>query len=171
MAPLGLILALQLARPYVITTMSGVQEQIGYRPILSVTGIVAKVQTTVLFGNDLFVVGWTSNLDEPTLFTNFVKSYANREETWVQLLEIPNPPVPYPTLQFQYRQTHPPVASGKIKVVDGGYDPLRGYWVAFLGNYFLHFPLFKGWNVTRDGPDYGGFQPSQNNPNSLKSGS
>jgi hypothetical protein len=162
----GTILALQLARPYVITTLSGVQEQIGYRPILSVQGIVAKVQTTVLFGNNLYVIGPTSSLSADTIFVNFVKAYSNRVETWVQLMEIPNPPIPYPSIQFQYRQISPPAARGKITALNSGYDPLRGYWIEFLGNFFLEFPLFKDWpSVTRDGPNYTGFQPSGNDVN------
>jgi hypothetical protein len=165
MASAGIILALQLAKPYTIVTQSGVQEQIGYRAILSVQDIVSKVQTTVLFGNDLYSVGLSSNLAQDIVFVNFLKQYSNRPETWVQLVTIPNPPVPYPSIQFQYRPTYPPVASGSMTLLNSGYDPLRGYWVEFLGNYFLHFSIFKDFpGVRRDGPDYGGFQPSQNSP-------
>lgn len=165
------ILALQTGTPYIITTQNGVQEQIGYRPILSVQRIVAKVQTTVFFGNDLYGIGLMSNLDEMTIFKDFVTSFANRVETWVQLLVIPNPPIPYPRLPYLmtgYTQAIPPISTGKVVVMDAGYDPLRGYWIEFAGNYFLQFPIFQDWanSVTRDGPPYKGFQPSTNNSNS-----
>ena len=160
------ILALQFSNPYVITTINGVQEQIGYRPILSVQRIVSKVQTTVLYGNDLYGITLMSNLDEPTIFRNFLKTFANKPETWVQLAMIPNPPIPYPGLSLAYRPNIPPVASNVLTLLNAGYDA-GGYWVEFLGNYFLTFSIFKDWpEVIREGANYKGFQPSQNNPGS-----
>ena len=67
----GIILSLKMG-PTRIVTGPYLNILDGHRAILAVTGILAKVQTTVLFGNDLFVVGWTSNLDEPTCFKNFL---------------------------------------------------------------------------------------------------
>lgn len=164
MADQGRILAIQMNTPRTITTLNGVQEQLGYRLILSVRMILAKVQTTVLFGNDLYGIGLMSNLDEMTIFKNFVTSFANRPEIWLQLVDVPNPPVPYPSQLFAVRPTYPPSASGPLVVLDAGYDAMQGYWIAFAGNYFLTFPIFKNFpNVIRDGPDYNGFQPSLNN--------
>jgi hypothetical protein len=146
----------------------------GHRCILSVTSIVAKVQTTVLFGNDLFAVGRLSNLDEPTIFKNFLTSYANRSEEWAQLSQVPPPPIPLNLAYLMSASINPivapPVSRGKIVLLSAGFDALRGYWIEFAGNYFLEFPLFKDWpNVIRDGPNYKGFQGSQNNPGSNNS--
>lgn len=141
----------------------------GQRPILAVTGIVAKVQSTVLFGNDLYSIGLASNLDQMTIFRNFVISFKNQTpRTWAQLSQIPPPPIPYPyNVAFANSAPPPvpPVSHGKLDVMDAGYDPLRGYWIEFLGNYFLTFPIFKDWakDVQRDGPNFTGFQPSSNN--------
>lgn len=158
----GKILALQMGLPRIITTSNGVQEQLGYRPILSVRFIVAKVQTTVFFGNDLYSLSLTSNISPDILFANLIKNYANRQETWVQLQAIPNPVIPYPTVQFQYRPNVPPVSTGVMSALAGGYDPLRGYWVEFAGNYFLQFPIFRNFSeVVRDGPNFKG---PQHNP-------
>jgi hypothetical protein len=170
----GIILSLKMG-PTRIVTGPYLNILDGHRAILAVTGILAKVQTTVLFGNDLFVVGWTSNLDEPTCFKNFLMTYANRSEEWAQLSQIPPPPTAFSAARMLMMGVNPipppPVAKGKITLLNAGYEPVQGYWIEFLGNYFLHFPLFKDWlNVIRDGPDYKGFRPSENNPGTPKSG-
>jgi len=149
------ILALQMIRPYIITNINGEQEQIGYRPILSVQSVTANVQTTTLTGNDLYGVTLTSNLDAGTCFTQFVGTYKNRLETWVELANIPNPPFPYPIQQTAYYPTMPPAAKGKLTLLDAGWSQAQGFWVTFLGNYYLGFPLFKDWsNVVRNMPNF-----------------
>jgi len=159
MATKGKILAVQVAAPQINTLPTGGQEQSGYRCILAVTSILARVQTTVLFGSDLYGIGRMSNFSEEQIFPMFVNSYRHKPTTWVQLAVIPNPVVPY----TQYLPpVQPPVATGTCTVLNSGWDATYGYWIEFKGNYFLYFPLFKDWAnlVVRDGPDYRGFVPS-----------
>jgi hypothetical protein len=159
MTPPAKILAVQLSTPELNVQPTGGVEQIGYRCILAVGSILAKVQTTVLFGSDLFGIGRMSNFSEETIFPRFVNSFKDKPWKWAQLNAIPNPPIPYP----QYLAApQPPVATGICTVLNAGWDAMYGYWVEFKGNYFLHFPLFKDWAniVIRDGPDYKGFQRS-----------
>ena len=160
MAIQGRILAVVIGNPSTIVLPTGAVEQSGYRPILAVRTILAKVQTTVLFGDDLYGIGRMSNFAEETIFSRFVDSYQNRPERWAQLSAIPNPPIPYPIF---LPPAVPPVGVGTLTVLASGWDPLQQYWVQFAGNYFLHFPLFKDWAnlVVRDGPNYKGFQPSK----------
>jgi hypothetical protein len=166
------ILSLKLT-PTTIVNSPYLQILNGHRAVLSVTGILAKVQTTVLFGNDLYAVGWLSNLDEPTIFKNFLMSYANRSEEWAQLSQIPLPPTAFAAARMQMMGVNPipppPVAVGKITLLNAGYEPVQGYWIEFLGNYFLDFPIFKNYTVVRDGPNYKGFRPSTNNPGTKSS--
>jgi len=159
MAIQGKILAVQIQTPEINVQPTGGQEQSGYRCILAVNLILAKVQTTVLFGVDLYGIGRMSNFSEETIFPRFVNSFKDRPATWAQLSAIPNPPIPYP----QYLPpAQPPVATGTLTVLASGWDAMYGYWIEFKSNYFLYFPIFKDWAsiVVRDGPDYAGFQRS-----------
>jgi len=158
--PPAKILAVQMQTPEVIQLPTGGgTEQTGYRCILAVSSILAKVQTTVLFGRDLYGIGLMSNFPEEQIFPRFVNSFKDRPWKWAQLNAIPNPAVPYPQ---QLPPAQPPVATGVITVLNSGWDAMFGYWIEFKGNYWLHFPLFKDWAslVIRDGPNYKGFQPS-----------
>ena len=168
------IFALQLSQPQnqqILPPMfGGVAWDSGYRAVLAVNMVWAKLQTTVLFGNSLYLI-WnnTSMLDPQTAFAGFVDRYSGRP--------IPAAQLPYPpfasTPAYYLRTTNtpniqpPPVptAKGDVTMIQGGFDPLRGYWIEFKGNYFLEFPLFKDWkNIIRDAPAAKGFQPSANNP-------
>ena len=164
MAIQGRILALTIGQPTNIVQPTGAIEQFGYRPILSVQTILAKTQTTVLFGDDLYAIGLLSNFPEEEIFTRFVDSYKNRVETWAQLAVIPNPAIAYPPYPAP---VVPPVGTAKLVVMASGWNASQRFWISFKGNYFLHFPIFKDWAniVTRDGPDYKGFQPSDGSPN------
>jgi hypothetical protein len=172
------IFALQLStpNPSAVIPNNGLQWDSGYRSILAVRMVWAKVQTTVLFGDSLYLIWYnTGTLDPQTAFSFFVNSYRNRPMPAAQLPyppyaatpavynRYPNIPVPPPPI---------PTSTGTVTILNSGFDPFRGYWVEFAGNYFLTFPLFKDWpNVIRDGPNYKGFQPSANNPGSGGSGS
>src|SRR5208282_2745752 len=160
MAIQGKILAVQMQTPEIIQSATGVAtEQTGYRCILAVSSILAKVQTTVLFGVDLYGIGLMSNFPEEQIFPRFVNSFKDRPWKWAQLAAIPNPVVSYP---MQLPPPQSPVATGTITVLAAGWDAMYGYWIEFKGNYFLHFPIFKDWAsiVIRDGPDFKGFQRS-----------
>lgn len=170
----GNILAIKLGTTHV--GVPGFSTQSGYRAILAVRTIVAKVQTTVLFGDSLYSVGPQSNLDSFTIFRMFVNSYGGRNEIWAQLSQVPLFTSSTYNLQYQagFLQVPqpPPISEGQVTALQGGYDPLRGYWVEFAGNFFLGFPLFQDQaaNVIRDGPTFKGFQPSANNPGSGSGG-
>ena len=58
MASAGNILAIQLSapQPQQVLPWDGVPFEDGWRAVLAVTSIVAKVQTTVLFGNSLYMI-------------------------------------------------------------------------------------------------------------------
>ena len=141
----------------------------GHRAIMAVQRIMGKVQTTVLFGRDLYVIGLTSNLDEATIWGNFLNSFSGRSCEWAQLNRVPPPPLPTPGYLLQYQTgppMGPPVSTGRLTLLSAGWDPLRGFWIEFAGNYWLTFPIFKDWasHVVRDQAGYKGFQPSANNP-------
>ena len=150
----------------------GVAWDSGFRSVLAVNIVWAKVQTTVLFGNSLYLI-WnnTSQLDPQTAFSNFVKQYSGRP---IAAAQLPYPPFAATPAYYLRTNSYPniqpppvPTSQGKVTMLQGGFDPLRGYWIEFKGNYFLEFPLFKDWkNVIRDGPGTQGFQPSANNPGS-----
>lgn len=163
-----IILALQESRPWQITTVTGVQEVVGYRPVLAVYLIRAKLQTTVLIGNDLFGIRPMSSLDEPTIFNNFFRPKIGVPLPWVQLPSIPIPPMAAPPLALLASglPTAPtPYSSGTLKIADLGVSMGNQYWIEFWGNYFLNFPIFPNFNgVIRDTLNYQGFQPSANNP-------
>lgn len=141
----------------------------GHRCVMAVQRILGRVQTTVLYGRDLYVVGLTSNLDEATLWKNFLLSFKDRSCEWAQLNRVPPPPLPTPGYLLQYQTggpITPPVSTGRLTLLDAGWDPLLGFWIEFAGNYWLTFPIFKDWagQVVRDQPAFLGFQPSANNP-------
>jgi hypothetical protein len=169
------ILALQIsaAQPQQTLPWDGVPWDNGLRAMLSVSTILANVQTTVFFGNSLYLIWYNvGQLTPQDAFSYFLKPYYNRPMTYAQLSQPPYAAVPakYRAL-VQTPPPPPPVATGQMTLLNSGFDPLRGYWMEFLGNYFLAIPIFQGWaNVTRGGPNYTGFQPSQNNPSGSGSG-
>src|SRR5271169_2250147 len=168
------IFALQLSQPQPqqITPpgYGGVPFDDGLRAILSVRMVWAKVQTTILFGDSLYMIWYDiGQLTRQDGFKAFLKAYFKHPITGAQLSQPPFAATPayYLAVQrgSQISPPAPPVATGKVTMLDAGFDPLRGYWIEFAGNYFLQFPLFKNWpNVVRDGPGFKGFQPSANNP-------
>jgi hypothetical protein len=156
---------------------SGVQWDQGLRSILAVRMVWAKVQTTVLFGDSLYLIWYnTGTLDPQTAFKVFLTQFFNRPMPAAQLPYPPYAATPAVYARYPYGGAlmPPPIptSSGNVTMLDAGFDPFRGYWIEFAGNYFLTFPLFKDWpNVIRDGPNYKGFQPSGNNPGSGSGGS
>ena len=169
------ILAFQFSQPQPqqITPpgFGGVQWDSGLRAMLSVRTIWAKVQTTVLFGDSLYMIWYNiGQLSPQDGFRAFMKPWFNAPITAVQLDRPPFASTPAVYLRANSVPVAPPptpIAQGIVTVLDSGFDPFRGYWIEFKGNYFLQFPLFKNWpNIIREGPTFKGFQPSANNPGS-----
>jgi len=169
------IFALQLSQPQPQQVTppgyGGVPFEDGLRAVLSVRMVWAKVQTTILFGDSLFMIWYDiGQLTRQDGFKAFLRAYFKHPITGAQLSQPPFAATPALYLKansLPVAPPAPPVAIGKVTMLDAGFDPFRGYWIEFAGNYFLTFPLFKNWpNVIRDGPNYKGFQPSTNNPGS-----
>lgn len=169
MAQAGNILALKLgvSEPQQIVPWNGNPIEDGWRTVLSVTAIWAKVQTTVLFGNSLYMIWYDiGQLNPQQGFSFFLKQYYNQPMNWAQFSVLPSAARPAQVYRGMGPTPNqqpflPPVEMGVTTILDSGFDPLRGYWIEFLGNYFLHFPIFKDWpTVIRDTPNYKGFQPS-----------
>ena len=137
--------------------------------MLSVTTIWGKVQTTILFGDSLFMISYDiGQLSRQDGFRLFMKPWFGASIPAAQLSQPPFAATPAYYLMANRANVSPPappVAMGNVTMLDAGFDPLRGYWIEFAGNYWLTFPLFKNWpNVIRDAPGFKGFQPSANNP-------
>jgi len=169
------IFALQLSQPQpqevTPPSFGGVPWDDGLRAILSVNMVWAKVQTTILFGDSLFMIWYDiGQLSRQDGFRAFIKPYFGTSVPAAQLSQPPFAATPnlYTLVgRGNIAPPAPPVATGRVTMLNAGFDPFRGYWIEFAGNYFLTFPLFKNWpNVIRDGPKYKGFQPSANNPGS-----
>lgn len=167
------IFALQLSQPQnqQITppNFGGVPWDDGLRAMLSVRMILAKVQTTILFGDSLYMLSNDiGQFNKQDGFKMFLKQFFNHPITAAQLDRPPFAATPAAYMlvgRGHIMPPAPPIAIDKVTMLNSGFDPLRGFWIEFAGNYFLHFPLFKNWpNVVRDGPDFKGFQPSGNNP-------
>ena len=139
----------------------GVQVRTGLEAVLAVRTILAKVQTTVFSGESLHMI-WhdVGQLSTTQMFAFFMNEYINKPMTWSQLSEMPPPMDNFRTYLQAQPPAAPPTAEGTMTLLTCGYDPLRGYWAEFAGNYFLTTPIFKNWAslVVRDGPDFKGFQ-------------
>jgi hypothetical protein len=144
------ILAIQIGEPQ---TLGFGAVDTGLRSVLSVRDIVGKVQSTVFFGDTLHLLwNFAGQLDPQQAFVQFLKEFYNKPVTWAQL----SAPPPNPLMQTRriYLQpmpdAEPPVAQGAMTLLDAGYDPLRGYWCEFKGNFWLHIPVFRDFkDVTR----------------------
>jgi hypothetical protein len=169
------IFALQLSQPQPqqVTPpgFGGVAFEDGYRAMLAVTTVWAKLQTTVLFGNSLYMIWYNiGTLSPQDGFKAFLRPYFGTSIPAAQLSQPPFAATPALYLlsgRVNVAPPAPPTATGRVTILNAGFDAFRGYWIEFAGNYFLTFPLFKDWpNVIRDGPKTQGFQPSANNPGS-----
>ena len=167
------IFAIQLsqAQPQQITPpgYGNVPFEDGYRAMLVVRQVWAKIQTTVLFGDSLFMIWYDiGQLSRQDGFKAFLRGYFKHSIPAAQLSQPPFAATPALYLKansLPVAPPPPPTATGNVTMLDAGFDPFRGYWIEFAGNYFLTFPLFKDWpSVIRDTPNYKGFQPSGNNP-------
>jgi hypothetical protein len=132
---------------------------------MAVTRILAKLQTTILYGNSLYMMGWDAGqLNAQEGFIFFTSQTYNRSCIWGELSVMPPSAVPgliYGQGMQSAFPPPPPAKKGTIKLLSSGFDPYRGYWMEFAGNYFLTFPIFKDWpNVIRDGSVFHGKQSS-----------
>ena len=162
------IFAIQLsqAQPQQVNPVYGQGIHDGYRAILSVTMVWAKLQTTVLFGNSLYMIWYDiGQLTKQDGFRAFLRAYFKHSIPAAQLSQPPYAATP--NLYNMYigsgnvAPEAPPVATGRVTMLDAGFDPFRGFWIEFAGNYFLTFPLFQNWpNVIRETSNYQGYQPS-----------
>lgn len=163
----GSIFALRLRNPNPndVIPNTGVQWDSGLRAIMVVRQIQAKLQTTVFFGDSLFMLSYDiGQLSKQDGFTAFLKPFFGKFVTGAELDRppfaatpalyrlIPGLPVPPPDA---------PIATGFVQMLSSGFDPLRGFWIEFAGNYFLTMPIFKDFqNVVREGPTFKGPQGS-----------
>src|ERR1700675_923190 len=88
------IFALQLSQPQPQQVTppgyGGVPFEDGLRAILSVTTISAKVQTTILFGDSLFMISYDiGQLSRQDGFRAFLRAYFNHPITGAQLSQPP----------------------------------------------------------------------------------
>lgn len=173
------VFAVQLsqAEPQQITPQyaGGVAFEDGLRAMLSVTTIWAKLQTTVLFGDSLFMIGHNiGQLTPQDGFYLFLKQHFNRPIPAVQLNRPPFAATPQVYMRYNNGVIPPvptPISKGIVTMLNAGFDPLRGYWIELAGNYFLTFPLFKNWpSIIRDTPNFKGAQGSGGTPGTPGSG-
>src|SRR5271166_3009542 len=148
----------------------GVAFEDGYRAMLSVTMVWAKLQTTVLFGNSLYMIWYNiGTLSPQDGFKAFLKPWFGASIPAAQLSQptfAATPALYLITGRVNVAPPAPPTATGNVTILDAGFDAFRGYWIEFAGNFFLTFPLFKNWpNVIPQTQNYLGAKGSANNPN------
>jgi hypothetical protein len=166
---MGNILAIRISpdqplepNPYNLTVRSGLV------PFLAVATIYAHVQTTTFVGNSLYMIHYDcGQFTTEDAFKNFLKTYFNTTRDFAQLVVPPRSLSPRLYLSSQ-PPSPPPQGEETHVILDAGYEPVLGFWVTFVGNYFLTFhKIFRDWpqgGTIRTGPDFKGFQPSKNNP-------
>jgi hypothetical protein len=116
--------------------------------VLKVEEIEQQVQNTVLWGQSL-LFSYTY-IPQNLYFGKLLKEWSNKPMTWVELSQVPGP-LDFPADFTLIPQPPPvaPVASKTATLLAVGYDPLKGYWMQFAGNYNLYFGLFQGnWSQT-----------------------
>lgn len=166
------IFALQLSppQPQEVMPVTGIPWDDGLRAVLSVRMVWAKLQTTILFGDSLFMISYDiGQLSRQDGFRAFLKAYFGHPIVAAQLDRPPFAATPALYTRVGYGQVPPPpipTAKAPVTMLDAGFDAFRGYWIEFAGNYFLTYPLFKNWpTVVRDTPNYKGFQSSNGGGN------
>ena len=159
------VLAIQLQQPKAPQANQAGQLTFtpSWRPLLSVTQIFGKVQTTIFFGNQLVVPGgrWQGSLDTDYIFHMALSGWFNVPMTYVQLTHVPlQNATNLQTLATMDAINQRPVSQGTMTLLDAGSDPQIGMWLEFAGNFWLTSPIFQGWANTeavhRDGPFYSG---------------
>lgn len=136
----------------------------GCAPVMRVNFIVPKVQTTLIYGHSLYMLGNDVGIfDNVTGWEKYMDVYINKEKTWSELDQVPIWPHLQSLAATPLPPPDPPVVEAKLKLLGAGYHPLHMFWAEFAGNYFLNFPLFQpqngGWTIA-----YGGGIANPNSP-------
>jgi hypothetical protein len=130
----------------------------GLRAVLAVTFINADIQSYTVYGNSLYMIHYdVGQLDCFQAFSFFCKQFYNQPKEWHQLAAPPPNPLMTSSQIYLIAQPPPPdpIAVGIMTLLDSGYDPLKGYWLQFAGNYDLTCPLFPQFSgVNRNIPNY-----------------
>jgi hypothetical protein len=123
----------------------------GLAPVLLVESIINKTQSTVFHGQRLYMLQYDAGIfDQVTGWNKYMDQFLNKEVPWAELTQIPVWPSLRRISAKPIAPQDPPVAMANLTLLDAGYDPLRGYFVEFAGNFFLGFPLFQ----PADGTNY-----------------
>ena len=159
----GAILAVQLGEWQELS--DGVVDT-GYRVILSTQRIQMNVQTTTFWGQQILMATgspWgvgtvdTGSISVITQFTNFLGQFTDKRRGWGQFVNVPYNPSYYlaRTYVIAVPEAEPPESAGPMILLASGYDPLKGWWVTFKGNFRLHIPIFQDFcPVENQTPDY-----------------
>jgi|ERR1700739_1698 len=130
----------------------------GQRAVLAVTFVNADTQTTTFFGNSLYLIHYdVGQLTTQDAFAFFCKQFYNRSMLWWQLAAPPPNPLLSTAHIYLVPQPlpPPPIGSGMMTLLCAGYNPLKGYWLKFQGNFDIDIPLFRGYTgVNRNTPNY-----------------
>jgi hypothetical protein len=130
----------------------------GQRAVLSVNFIDSHTQHWDAYGDSLYMIWYNvGQLDCTQAFSFFCKQYYNRPMTWWQLAAPPINPLMASSQvsMIPHAPPPPPIASGVMTLANSGYNPLRGYYLTFKGNFDLTCPLFKGFTgINRLVPNY-----------------
>lgn len=139
----------------------------GLRVFLAVRTIYTQVQTTTFVGNTLYMMNYDAGqFTVEDSFKFFLSEFFNKPRTYAQL--VCPPPSLSPKLYLTASPPPPPPQGEEVHtILDADFDPTKGFWVTFAGNYWLTFHnIFRNWPaeaLVRTGPDFKGFQPSANN--------
>ncbi len=134
----------------------------GLCPVLLVERVIPKTQSTIFYGQRLYMLDNDCSIfDFITGWEHYMDQFLNKSKTWSELTQIPI----WPGLRRIYTQPQlpqdPPVAEAPLTLLGAGYNPLKGYWVEFQGNFFLGFPLFQPASGANNQIAYGGGNASQ----------
>ncbi len=136
----------------------------GLAPVMLIQNIVPKVQSTLFYGLTLYMLHNDAGIfNQQTGFIKYMDQFLNVSKTWAELEQVPIWPglIRIATMPVEPQPT--PVAMGKLVMLGAGYEPTKGYWVEFAGNFFLGFPLFQPADGTNWQIAYGG-GPANVNP-------
>lgn len=139
----------------------------GLAPVLSVQSLLPKVQSTVFYGNTLYMLDNDVGIfNRQTGFVKFMDQFLNRSVPWAELTQIPYWPGLRRLSAKPVAAQDPPVAMAPLIMLGAGYDPLKGYWLEFQGNFFLGFPLFQPADGTQYQVAFGGGPANPGSPGS-----
>lgn len=151
------VLAIRLGPTVPMGIMGGVDT--GFLAVLSVRTIRAELTTFRMYGDSLYSIGAadTGSIDKITRWGLFLKQFKDKPCSWGQLSAVPPNPL-LATSRIFYGPVAPPepaIAEGLMTLTDSGYEPTKGWWIEFAGNFDLTSPLFRDFpSIIRNIPDY-----------------